>query len=337
MAEIRLTKGIEEIGEGIYLIRIPLPDNPLGALNSYLIIGEERNLLIDTGFFHPVCKSAMLEGFQKIGAKLSDTDIFLTHLHADHSGLALDLSDSETKIYCSRKDGAIVNLFASQEYWDDMGLFFSLHGMPDRKNDQDKGIHPGKLFGGRGQIRFETVEDGDIMDTGKYQFRCIQTPGHTPGHMCLYEENEKILFSGDHVLGDITPVLSPEKGLEKPLRAYLESLERIRSLSINIIHPGHRSSMTKPYERIEELKEHHRSRLNEIISILKSAGSPMNAYEVASKMSWKMRKKIWETAPRQQRWFATGEAIAHLLYLEEEGLVEVTKENGVYNFYLDSD
>lgn len=324
----------EKIRDEIYQIKVPLPDNPLKALNSYLITGGKRNLLIDTGFFHPVCLDTMLEGFREIEAKVSDTDIFLTHLHADHSGLASELAGSDTKVYCSKPDGRIINLFSSEAYWDEMSDFFAKHGMPDIQEDQAQGIHPGKLFGGRGKIKFQTVVDGDIIAAGKYHLHCICTPGHTPGHMCLFEEKEKLLFSGDHVLGDITPVISPEKGMERPLKQYLESLERVARLEVREILPGHRGRIAKPYERIEALKKHHRLRLEEICNILKQARCPVNAYEAASKMKWKMPKEIWEKVPRQQRWFATGEAIAHLLYLEEEGFAVSRINDGSIAFSL---
>ncbi|MDF3001331.1 MAG: hypothetical protein K0Q48_1450 [Bacillota bacterium] len=324
----------EEVADGIYQIKVPLPNNPLGSLNAYLLTGGEKNLLIDTGFFHPECRNAIVDGFQNIGAKISDTDIFLTHLHADHSGLASELAARGAKIYCSALDGNIINLFAAQEYWDEMGALFCRHGMPDLEEDQEKGVHPGKLFGGKNQINFITVVDGELIQGGKYKLQCVWTPGHTPGHLCLYEKNQKLLFSGDHVLGDITPVLSPEQGLERPLRPYLESLQRIEKLEIREILPGHRGRVTMPYVRIEELKKHHELRLEEIRLILRHANRPMNAYEVAAKMSWRMPKDIWEKIPRQQRWFATGEAIAHLFYLEEEGSAAVRLEDGSYTFSL---
>lgn len=328
---------IEKIMEDIYKIIVPLPDNPLGSLNSYLILGgRERNLLIDTGFNHPLCRSVILDAFHQLGARLSDTDFFLTHLHADHSGLAAELAEEGAKIYCSEQDGRIVNLFASQSYWDEMSAVFSKHGMPDIKLDKKKGVHPGKLFGGRKEIDFTFVRDNDMICSGKHRLRCVWTPGHSPGHMCLYDEKEKLLFSGDHILGDITPVITVEKGMERPLSFYLESLDRIKKLEIERILTGHRGSVGNAYHRIEELKSHHASRLQEIIDILKSTGSSLNAYAVAAKMTWRMDADQWENIPRQQRWFATGEAMAHLLYLQEKGVADCRFRENSYLFFLAS-
>lgn len=325
----------EKIMEGIYRIEAPLPGNPLRSINSYLILGSDRNLLIDTGFSHQACRNAIVEGFRQIGAQISDTDIFLTHLHADHSGLAAELAGNGGKIYCSEQDGSIVNLLASQEYWDEMDVVFSRHGMPDMEEDPVKGIHPGKLFGGKERIDFSFVKDGDIIRLGKYCLRCVLTPGHTPGHMCLYDEQEQLLFSGDHILGDITPVISVERGMERPLSLYLDSLERIGRLEIKTILTGHRGSIQKPYQRIEQLKKHHESRAKEIVKILTAAESSMNAYEIAAEMTWKMPKEKWSEISRQQRWFATGEAMAHLLYLQEKGAVSCVLKDNLFRFFIE--
>lgn len=326
---------VEKIMEGIYRILVPLSGNPLGSLNSYLILAAPgRNLLIDTGFNHPSCRNAILEAFRQLGARFSDTDIFLTHLHADHSGLAAELAEEETKIYCSEQDGRIINLFASQAYWEDMSAVFSKHGMPDIEQDKKKEAHPGKLFGGRKEINFTFVKDNDMICVGKHRLRCVWTPGHSPGHMCLYDEKEKLLFSGDHILGDITPVITVEKGMERPLSLYLKSLERVRKLEISNVLTGHRGRLENAYRRIEELQSHHESRLREIIDILTSEKRPMNAYEVAAKMAWRVADDKWEDLPRQQRWFATGEAMAHLIYLQENGIASRFFREDRYHYFL---
>jgi glyoxylase-like metal-dependent hydrolase (beta-lactamase superfamily II) len=81
----------EKIIENIYRIFVPLPKNPLKNLNAYLIKGE-KNLLIDTGFNMPECRRALMEGLSELDAEPGKTDIFLTHLHSDHSKGSLSLS-----------------------------------------------------------------------------------------------------------------------------------------------------------------------------------------------------------------------------------------------------
>jgi len=81
--------------------------------------------------------------------------------------------------------------------------------------------------------------------------------------------------------------------------------------------PGHRRLFSDHHRRIKELKQHHAKRLEEALGILQAG--PLNAFEVASRMTWDIRCDSWEDFPVAQRWFATGEAISHLRFLEEAG------------------
>ncbi len=133
---------------------------------------------------------------------------------------------------------------------------------------------------------------------------------------------------------DITPNIQCWSKIENPLRDYLESLDRIYTLDVELALPGHRSLFTNCNERIEELKVHHRHRAEEVLEILRHG--PQHAYQIASQMTWDIEAKSWEEFPIAQKWFATGEAIAHLRYLEDNGLVshKMVGETIVYDRIL---
>jgi glyoxylase-like metal-dependent hydrolase (beta-lactamase superfamily II) len=147
----------------------------------------------------------------------------------------------------------------------------------------------------------------------------VETPGHTPGHICLYEPSKKVFICGDHILFDITPniTLSSEEG--NPLREYLVSLDKVYDLAVELVLPGHRSVFRNQKGRIRELEQHHQTRLEEVICIL--AKGKQNAFQIASQMTWDIGYKSWALFPPAQKLFAFGEALAHLKYLEEEGQV----------------
>jgi glyoxylase-like metal-dependent hydrolase (beta-lactamase superfamily II) len=150
-------------------------------------------------------------------------------------------------------------------------------------------------------------------------FKCVETPGHTKGHMCLYEANKKIFIAGDHILNDITPTIQLWSDDRNPLREYLASLDKVNQFDIELVLPGHRSIFRHCKERIQELKDHHEKRLDEIISILRNGRK--NAFQVASQMTWDIIYDSWNLFPVSQKWFATGEAISYLKYLEEKGMI----------------
>jgi len=127
--------------------------------------------------------------------------------------------------------------------------------------------------------------------------------------------SKKLFVAGDHILIDITPNIQCWSDDQNPLADYLESLDKVNKLEIELVLPGHRRLIKDYKSRIQELKDHHHKRLDEIVSIL--GNEAMSAYEVASKMSWDINCDSWEEFPMAQKWFATGEAISHVRFLEE--------------------
>jgi glyoxylase-like metal-dependent hydrolase (beta-lactamase superfamily II) len=136
------------------------------------------------------------------------------------------------------------------------------------------------------------------------------------GHTCLYEPNKKILVAGDHILIDITPNIQCWSDKDNHLKHYLASLDKVHKLQVDLVLPGHRRLIDNHRARIEELKKHHAGRLDEVLAILNNG--PMSAYAIASQMTWDIDCERWDQFPVAQKWFATGEALAHLRYLEEE-------------------
>ena len=100
---------LTEIAPNIFLIPVPLPRNPLKAVNCYLIRGGERDLLVDTGMNRPECREALYAGLADLSVELPRTDLFVTHLHADHSGLAAELAGRGATPYASAEDARIIN------------------------------------------------------------------------------------------------------------------------------------------------------------------------------------------------------------------------------------
>ncbi|MBP1697680.1 MAG: Zn-dependent hydrolase, glyoxylase [Deltaproteobacteria bacterium] len=319
---------IEEVLPNLYKIEIPLPKSPLKSLNSYVIRDAERHLVIDTGWNQEECLAAMQAGLRKLGVDLRKTDFFITHLHADHFGLLSDLVTDTSMIYFNQPDA---NRFRAGFRFDDFAHFARLNGYPENELQASLQSHPGFKFRPKESLFFHILKEGDTIAVGDYGFRCVDTPGHTPGHMCLYEPREKAFVSGDHILNDITPNIQLWSDDRNPLEEYFASLDKVSKLDIELVLPGHRSIFRNCRERIEELKQHHQKRLAEIISILERGEK--HAFQVASEMSWDILCDSWDLFPVSQKWFATGEAIAHLKYLKEKGIIksDIRKERIVFS------
>jgi hypothetical protein len=96
----------------------------------------------------------------------------------------------------------------------------------------------------------------------------------------------------------------------------------LNQLDVEHLLCGHRSNDFDIKARIAELFDHHTERLSEVVDILAASKKSMTSYEVAAKMTWSVREDMWEKYSDQQKWFATGEAMAHLEYLYKRGRVE---------------
>jgi glyoxylase-like metal-dependent hydrolase (beta-lactamase superfamily II) len=308
---------IKEIMPCIYQLAIPLPGSPLKATNSYVVTSSERNLIIDTGWNKDECKNAMMAGLKKLGVDLRNTDFFITHLHADHIGLLPHLTSDTSTVYFNRLDAELMGVSSR---WEQFLTFARMNGFPEAELQPALNSHPGYTLGLRDyQPTFTFPGEGDVLSVGDYRFTCVATPGHTRGHMCLYEPHRKVLFAGDHILIDITPNITLWTNTLNPLRDYLASLDKVAAMDIELVLPGHRRIITDCTKRIEELHDHHQKRVQEVLAILESG--TRNAFRVASQMTWDIVCESWDQFPFGQKWFATGEAIAHLKYLEEQELI----------------
>jgi glyoxylase-like metal-dependent hydrolase (beta-lactamase superfamily II) len=306
----------EEVLPNLFRIKIPLPESPLKYLNSYVIRDPERCLIIDTGLNRKECLEAMLAGLRKIDVDLAKSDLFITHLHADHFGLVAKLTTESTNVYFSRPEK---ELMESWEGFEAMVEYAGRNGFPENELRAALDKHPGAKYGTEWIPELKVLDDGDRIQFGDYRFQCIATPGHTMGHTCLYEPDKKVLVAGDHILIDITPNIQCWSDEQNPLKHYLSSLDKVAGLEVDLVLPGHRRLISDHRARIEELKNHHAQRLAEVLTILD--GKSMTAFEVASRMTWDLKCDHWNDFPVAQKWFATGEAISHLRLLEEEGKI----------------
>jgi glyoxylase-like metal-dependent hydrolase (beta-lactamase superfamily II) len=312
---------IEEILPRLYRIVVPLPQNPLKEINSYIFTSNDRNLIIDTGMNRDECLQAMQTGLDEIGVDLERTDLVATHFHADHQGLIATLLRSDSRAFMGELDARAT--MSDHDSWSkggSMGEYARRSGFPDDELAASMQNHPGFKYGGKAFVDYVHLKEGDTLKVGEYTLEIVETPGHTNGHVCLYERERRVFLSGDHVLGDITPNIGSWSDDQDPLDLYIESLKKVDELDVELCLPGHRSIVRDFRGRIAELIEHHRLRANEVISILEKGSG--TGYQVASQMTWRIRARSWDDFPVMQRWFATGEAIAHLRYLEGKGLIE---------------
>ncbi|HHX73552.1 MAG TPA: MBL fold metallo-hydrolase [Firmicutes bacterium] len=322
---------IAEVQPGIFKIEVPLPQSPLKALNSYVVTGR-RPLLIDTGYDHDACREVLFSSLEELGVKIAQLDVLMTHMHPDHSGLVSELVRLGARPYASREDADILNMRRGSE--DFFRTYLQKCGFP-------AGTAVGAMLGQPGFVRnreavpFRLLAHGDLLPVGPYRLRCLITPGHTPGHLCLYDEEKQILFAGDHILRDITPNISLWTEGSNPLADFLAELQKLCSLPVSLVLPGHRSLFSDCRGRIKELIHNHERRAAEVLQVM-TGGEWLTVLDVAKQMSWRLSYASFTDFPLPQQLFAAGEALAHIRYLESLGRVAGTEQGGVYRFRVQS-
>jgi glyoxylase-like metal-dependent hydrolase (beta-lactamase superfamily II) len=320
-----------EIIPGLYQIRLEIPIRSLGYVYSYFAEDGEDNLLIDTGWPSEKSFIDLENALKEIDVPLTTIGtIIISHLHPDHFGLAEQIRDlaPDSKLLIHESDTRLI----LESYEDYKGFIAQLHywlsqnGTPEEElkamleasSEMLNFFRPPKPTG--------IVKGEEIIKVGKkWNFQVIPTPGHTIGNICLYDRKSKVLFSGDHILPTITPNISLGPFyMGDPLGDYLNSLDRVNQLDVDLVLPSHEYVFSNLREKVQEIKAHHDERLNEAITLLRTTPEhlPMSGYWTASKLKW--HSGPWDTLGPWERRAAVMETLAHLEYLKRRGkIVEV--------------
>ncbi len=299
----------------IYKIYVPLKGNALKNLNCYVLIDHGESLVIDTGFRTDECREALMGGLASIGVSPEHTKLFITHLHSDHCGLAEYFDHPGSTIYMGADEYTSLQYSLNDRTFNELNERLLREGFPEEELREANSDNPARVYRPSRLFPAALMRDGDELRIGSVTVQTLPAPGHTPGQMILYIPEQKIMFTGDHVLFDITPNITTWPEMKDSLGEYLISLDRILEYDVETALPGHRGISDKTVaQRVAEIKRHHDRRLSEIREVLRD-NPAANAYEVASRLTWSLHGATWDTAPKQQKWFAVGETMAHLDYM----------------------
>ncbi|MBR5926099.1 MAG: MBL fold metallo-hydrolase, partial [Firmicutes bacterium] len=239
----------EEIYKNIYRIHVPLKGNPLKELNSYFIVSEGEELLIDNGFNTDECFEALKGGLDEIGCDFEKLRLVVTHLHSDHSGNTNRLALHNNVVYMSETDIGYVKTLAHANRNRLRDSRFLSEGFLQEWLDAQKQNNPAFMatMSDPDSLNYCPMHTGDRIKVGEYEFTWIECPGHTPGNSMLYEANHKILFTGDNILFTITPNITAWPERDDSLGDYLQSLEESRKYDVKYAFPGHREFESADY------------------------------------------------------------------------------------------
>jgi len=325
---------MDEVIPGIYRLPLPLLSTQPEDINTYLIRGNDGYLMVDTGWNIKESFGSLKKQLAEIGVDLKEiSQIVVTHTHPDHYGLAGRIKKlSGTKISLHYLEKA----FIDSRYRNMDNLLFHVakwlraNGVPDSALYDLQMASAGMAKYVVPSMPDTTLYDGDIISTGLFTFEVLWTPGHSPGHICLYEPNKKVILTGDHILTTITPNvgLHPESSVN-PLGDYIDSLHKVEQLEVELTLPGHEQPFAGLKTRIEEILRHHRER--EWHTLLAMGNECKTAYQIASGIPWmvELGGTDWEDMNPLNKRLAVLETIAHLEKMRTEGQVSKTIRDGI--------
>jgi glyoxylase-like metal-dependent hydrolase (beta-lactamase superfamily II) len=309
------------------VLRVPTPTPPwtgLGAINSYVILppeGSSRGVtLIDTGMRMQESFDALRRGFKEFGLALEQIErILVTHAHGDHFGQARRLKDlSGAQVFASageaermRVGWTPIKMRAGEG-----GTWLRRFGMPA------EGLEATPASGSMPSDLSEPVDvdgvlaEGDRIDLGEFTLEVVGTPGHCDDHVIFYERDLGLIFSGDHLLTDISPVPLlhiPAPGEERrpSLIAFMRSLAKAEALHAEATHPAHGDVIWDHRKLIASYRLHHERRKLQMARRL--AGRVLSPYELGAEIFPKYFRD-----PRQS-FLVISEVVGHLDLLVEDG------------------
>ncbi|WP_067726306.1 MBL fold metallo-hydrolase [Oceanobacillus damuensis] len=306
---------------GLKVVTLDLPFR-LNHVNCFIAEGEDGVQVIDAGLHN----EPTIRRWEKELDGKKVTDILITHYHPDHFGYAGALQEKTGANVWMTKIDAEAGLDAWQnKFLNELTDNYQLAGIPEDK--ATKMISNTREF-----VPLVTpypkvnhyLEEGDFIPIGKYEYEIIHTPGHSDGLVTFYNKEKDILLSTDHILPKITPNISYWfHGEPNPLKNYLNSLDKIKKLDAELVVPSHGKPFYGANKRIEEIKAHHKERLEALLEGIKGGRTVHEASE-------KLFNKILTIHEMR---FAIGETLAHLEYLRLEGQCKRELVDGKYRYF----
>lgn len=293
----------------------------LGYSYSYTIRVSRGLVVVDLGWNSDEAWDAFCLGVDRAGGQLDDiVGVVLTHTHPDHFGLAGRIREHTGAWIAGHVDEAtnILDTDTDRESRNaDLVAWLRQCGVPadlvaDLASDA-LAVTVSPLY--RGLDFF--LDDGDLVPDTDGSLRAIHTPGHTPGHLCFFDESRSLLFSGDHLLPRVSPNISKRPGqLDDPLAAYDESLDIVAKLPDAVLAlPGHEWAFDRVRDRIMQVRAANHDRAKSVLAAVAVAAGAATVWQVAHEIRWSRPFESLNVRGKRQ---ALGETYAHLHHLERQ-------------------
>jgi glyoxylase-like metal-dependent hydrolase (beta-lactamase superfamily II) len=307
----------------IVTLSLPTP-YMVGRVNCYLLLGTPLTL-IDPGPSYGDARDALLKGLAEHGVSPADVElVLLTHQHTDHEGHAGLVREASGCAVAAHRDlvGYLRDMPSSLRREDDyQAEMMRLHGVPDEIVDTLHAVSQGfHRFGASVEVD-RPLADGDAVEAGGRRLTALHRPGHSPSDTLFVDEEHRLAFAGDHLLGHISsnpvahrPLTGPADPRHRPptLPTYLDSLRQTAALELDLVHPGHGAPIPDHAPLIESRLAKQQERTTRVSAAL--VDGPCTAHAIA--------RTMWGDVATRQAYLTLSEVLGALDVLLAEGAVE---------------
>ncbi|HZU19205.1 MAG TPA: MBL fold metallo-hydrolase [Candidatus Dormibacteraeota bacterium] len=309
---------LTEVCRGVYRLRLPIPFED-GHVNCFLLPRRGGVLdMIDCGMGSEESFALVRAAIRELGGPGGRLGrLVVTHIHPDHYGGAGEMTEGEgAELYLHRLEVPMVHprYLEIEQLVEEVGRYLEIHGVPHEEADFLKNASRHfRKFVRPAHPRLQ-LDGTEVLELGERRLRVEWTPGHSPGHVCLFDLDSGILFAGDHLLPELTPNIGLHpQSTPNPLDDYLTGLRRVAELRPAMVLPAHGAAFTAVAARVADLVQHHERRKAQIEAIV--GDGELDAWRVAVAV-WGRRENLHDMR------MALQEGLAHLQSLSFEGRLE---------------
>jgi glyoxylase-like metal-dependent hydrolase (beta-lactamase superfamily II) len=307
---------LREVASGVFQLSLPIPFEN-GSVNAYMLPGDEGVDLVDCGMNSPESLELLRTALREVGGRLPLRRVVVTHIHPDHYGAAGVLTNQDgAELYLHRLEVPLVHprYLELEHLVAEVGRYLQIHGVPEVDAEQMRNASR--------QLRdFVTpaeapvqLDGAETLGLGRRRLRVEWTPGHSPGHIVLFDPADHLLIAGDQLLHDTSPNIGLHpQSTPNPLDEYLAANQRLLGLRPAVVLPGHGEGFTDVEALVSGLAGHHQRRKERILGMMPDR-------EVSA---WQVALELWGSRPHlYEKRLALQEALAHLQSLAVEGALE---------------
>jgi glyoxylase-like metal-dependent hydrolase (beta-lactamase superfamily II) len=305
---------LNQVADGVFELRLPIPFED-GHVNVFLFPDGKEVDLLDCGLNEEQSLDAIRRALKRLGS-LRLRRLVITHIHPDHYGAAGILAgEGLADLYIHRLEVPLVlpRYIELEHLVLEVKRYLLVNGVPGDEAEVLSNSQRALSSVVKTAEPSVQLDGAELLEVGGLHLRVEWTPGHSPGHICLYDAEHELLFAGDHIL----PELSPNIGLHPqstpdPLHEYLDGLRRMAAYRPKTVLPAHGRPFSDITGRVNALVQHHQRRLDQIAEIV--SAEEKSGWQVALEL-WGARDNLYEKR------LALQEGLAHLQALAVEGRV----------------